>query len=1043
MGALQSDVYRLSLALGAADSLPAAAEVLLDHLGQSLKVSLLALFLAEPDKEQLTLIAGSGFRLPVERTLPVGQDPWAWLALHLPELPPEAERLAIPLMAEGQLVGVACLLLCGTAAQQKHQRRRAQELLAVATPWLRNLQRLQAVEAEVARRTAELRASEQALRRRTAYLEALNAIIASVASASSDLDTILERVLDHTLQALRLKIGAIWLLPESGDVSHTVLRGLPLETIEAARRAAAELGMELVDTIAVADWRKADVPLAPLVLRFGVCASITVPLLIEARRVGGLGVAAPQPREWSADEVALVESVGRETGGAIERVRLLEKERRRSRQLALVAQVARRAVAQLDPDALLWETAQAIHELFGYPDVLIALVNHAQRMLIRKAWAGVHPRKGPAEQRRPIGERGILDWVAVHGETVLANNVREDPRYVAFLPDTAAELCVPIKDGDTVIGLINVESDRPYAFDEADVAAMEVLADELAIALRNVQLFADKQQKIVELAALIRVGAALVASLELDELLEVIHQQVTSIMPADAFFIALYDAEADELDYRIRVDEDIREPPQRRKPGGLTGQILRTGQPILIREWQREKERYPQPKVWGTMKLPDSWLGVPMKVDKRVVGVMSVQAYRPHVYDEGHLDLLSTIANMAAVAVERARLHEVIRQRARRFEQLSQRLMALQEAGRAVSQLMEPREVLRAVRESVTRILPEVYGVLFALVDEEAQELRPVVLDPQHAALQRFAALTGIDLEQVRVPLSRLEKDTDWPKLTAGEPVVSDDLATALGMALPPALLAKAQAALGIRSIVFQPLRVHERIYGVMLVLAQRPVTEDEMRLLEALGGQAAVALENARLYGQLEEAYIEAILALAKAMDARDAYTADHSARLAEWAVATAKKLGCTAEEIEAVRWAALLHDIGKIGVPDRILQKPGPLTDEEWAMMKRHPEIGAEIVAPVKKLARVAPIIRAHHERWDGKGYPQGLKGEEIPLPARILAVVDAYGAMIDDRVYRKGREHREVVEELRRCAGTQFDPQVVEAFLQVLGEVQRVPS
>jgi putative nucleotidyltransferase with HDIG domain len=209
---------------------------------------------------------------------------------------------------------------------------------------------------------------------------------------------------------------------------------------------------------------------------------------------------------------------------------------------------------------------------------------------------------------------------------------------------------------------------------------------------------------------------------------------------------------------------------------------------------------------------------------------------------------------------------------------------------------------------------------------------------------------------------------------------------------------------------------------------------------MEAFARQAAVALENARLYEELEDAYVQTVLALANAVDARDAYTADHSQRLAAWAEATARELGCSEEEVRAIRWAALLHDIGKIGVPDHILQKPGPLDEAEWEVIKRHPEIGAEIVAPVKKLAHVAPIIRAHQERWDGAGYPDGLRGEEIPLGARILAVVDAYGAIIDERPYKKARSHQEAVAELRRCAGTQFDPQVVGAILRVLGSGDR---
>ncbi len=239
------------------------------------------------------------------------------------------------------------------------------------------------------------------------------------------------------------------------------------------------------------------------------------------------------------------------------------------------------------------------------------------------------------------------------------------------------------------------------------------------------------------------------------------------------------------------------------------------------------------------------------------------------------------------------------------------------------------------------------------------------------------------------------------------------------------------------------PLRTTEgQVVGTLLVGRRKPPSGDapafrpeEERLLTTLAEIAGNALQRARAHEQLEAAYIETVLALANAMDARDTYTADHSQRLAAWAEATARELGCSDEEIEAVRWGALLHDIGKLGVPDHILQKPGPLDEEEWAIMRQHPEIGARIVAPVRRLAHVAPIIRHHQEHWDGTGYPDGLRGEAIPLGARVLAVVDAYGAMIDDRVYRKARTHAEAVAELRRCAGTQFDPQVVEAFLRVL--------
>ena len=205
--------------------------------------------------------------------------------------------------------------------------------------------------------------------------------------------------------------------------------------------------------------------------------------------------------------------------------------------------------------------------------------------------------------------------------------------------------------------------------------------------------------------------------------------------------------------------------------------------------------------------------------------------------------------------------------------------------------------------------------------------------------------------------------------------------------------------------------------------------------MASSIADQASSAIQRARLHDQLEESFFQTVIALANAIDARDSYTSDHSTRLVILATATAKKLGCPPDEIKAINWAMRLHDIGKIGIPDEILRKPGKLTDEEWEKIKKHPEIGASILAPVKRFQNVAPIVRAHHEKFDGTGYPSHLKGDSIPIGARILTLADSYGAITDDRVYRKARTHEEAVEEVLRCTGTQFDPASPKVFLDVV--------
>jgi putative nucleotidyltransferase with HDIG domain len=211
--------------------------------------------------------------------------------------------------------------------------------------------------------------------------------------------------------------------------------------------------------------------------------------------------------------------------------------------------------------------------------------------------------------------------------------------------------------------------------------------------------------------------------------------------------------------------------------------------------------------------------------------------------------------------------------------------------------------------------------------------------------------------------------------------------------------------------------------------------SSDDVRLLSTIANHVTIAIGNIELFSSLQEAYLATVRSLAAAVDAKDPFTRGHSDRVAHFAQAIAEQLELSTEQCTALEMAAYLHDIGKIGIRESILLKPGKLDDDEYGQMKHHPLIGANILRPVAFPWPIAPVVRHHHEHYDGAGYPAGLKGEEIPLLARILTVADAYEAMTSDRPYRLGRTQEEALEELDVCQGSHFDPRVVDAFVQAL--------
>lgn len=242
------------------------------------------------------------------------------------------------------------------------------------------------------------------------------------------------------------------------------------------------------------------------------------------------------------------------------------------------------------------------------------------------------------------------------------------------------------------------------------------------------------------------------------------------------------------------------------------------------------------------------------------------------------------------------------------------------------------------------------------------------------------------------------------------------------------------------RSILAVPLLIGKRIIGVIELLNKRDgkgFNQRDKESLLSLSGPIAIALDNARLYEEKKELFIQTSFALAIAIEKRDPYTGGHTKRVLDYSLQIGKVLGLRGKEIEGLKISAILHDIGKIGIPDSILAKPTTLTAKEFRKIKEHPVIGAEILRGISGMDRIVNAIKYHHERWDGKGYPENLKGEEIPLWARIISIADTFDALTTSRPYRGRISEKEAIEEIEKNIGKQFCPHCGEAFLKFIKE------
>ena len=539
--------------------------------------------------------------------------------------------------------------------------------------------------------------------------------------------------------------------------------------------------------------------------------------------------------------------------------------------------------------------------------------------------------------------------------------------------------------------------------------------DELSAKERRTRRQADRAD------ALLRVAGRFNAQLDLEAVLAAIGEEVSHALNAPASVVMLYDREQNYFYATAGA--------------GLAPDLIKS-LPHLPRIVYEDMV-----KALGTLfslpdlqAIPDNPYLVPfqkarlhsiafatMEYGHELIGILSALTLgdQQRNFTQEELLLLQGLADQAALALVNTRLYKDAR---RRLE----RLQALRIIDAAIAANRNLRENLEVLLDKITGQL-KVDSAVFLLFDETTQQLE-------------FATSLGFHTPTLRFTRLRLGEGM------AGRAALQKEIIHIQDLRADPQTLVNAPtlAQEGFVSYYAAPLIARGQVKGVLEIFHRSLLDPDEewLSFLEALADQAAIAIENTSLFqdlqhanDELSQAYDSTIEGWSHALDLRDKETEGHTQRVTKMTLQLVQAMGLSKAELVHIRRGALLHDIGKMGVPDGILLKPGALNDDEWKIMRRHPQLAYDMLAPIAYLKPALDIPYCHHEKWDGTGYPRGLKGEQIPVAARIFAVIDVYDALTSDRPYRQAWSQEKTLEHIRSLAGTHFEPRVVDIFLHTM--------
>jgi diguanylate cyclase (GGDEF)-like protein/putative nucleotidyltransferase with HDIG domain len=607
---------------------------------------------------------------------------------------------------------------------------------------------------------------------------------------------------------------------------------------------------------------------------------------------------------------------------------------------------------------------------------------------------------------RASARRGIVGAVLRSRQAVAWADYAAEPTAVQEIKDIGVRsiVGVPIVVQGEIAATLTVGRLAVRPFDENDVHALEGLAAHAAIALRNARILEQARRVETvsrELAA--ETGAT-------SDVIRRIAQEMHGAYDTEFVMVTELRGETAVDLAGVGLAASLMAPQE---VGPLVQRVIRRREVVSLRDYSIDTYGESSGRAEFLREAGiHAAMAAPVMLGGEVVGSVGIATTDPdRTFDAIDRQGLFAFAQLAAAAMRSARVREEREQRIRRLSALNE--LAWQLAG-----VHEPFGIARLAYEAAGALVARdsFYVARYYAGKKEFD----FVLQAEGADSwvgERYPLGTGPTSQVVLTGETYLVKGPGDPVQRRGMPFGETERPSG--------------------SAVHVPLKSRGRLVGVLSSQAYRPGAFDaeDIAVLQSLGNLVATAFENAEHLAQMRELYLASVKALAAAVDARDPYTRSHSARVAALARTIADEMRLSADQLRRVQLGALLHDIGKIGVPDAILNKPGALTADEWVLMRTHPAVGASILAAVEPLRDLVPIVKAHHERFDGAGYPDKLAGDSVPLEAYVVAAADAFEVIVSRRAYKQAQSLEFACAELVRCRGTQFHPDVVDAFLRVI--------